>query len=93
MSNNFDGKRKIERALSKRTETAMEIRIIFKDGKSCVFVYYKRNRFLDLWELGRPHDTRLSHKRLSVDDVLSSVLSYVAENLSEIAEITVEGKT
>ena len=71
----------------------MKIRIIFKDGKSCVFVYYNNNRFLDLWELGHSHDTRLSHKRLSVDSVLYSVLSYVAENFSDIAEITVEGET
>lgn len=70
----------------------MKVQIIFKNGKRYVFMFYKSNRYLDFWELGRPHDTRLSHKRLSVDDVLSSVLSYVAENLLEIAEITVEGK-
>ena len=54
-------------------------------------MYYKGNRFLDLWELGRPRDTRLSHKRLDVDGVLSSVLGFIAENLSEIADINVEG--
>ena len=54
-------------------------------------MYYKSNRFLDFWEHGRPHDTRLSHKRLSINEVLSSVLVFIAENLSEIADITVEG--
>ncbi len=68
----------------------MKVQIDFKSGKRCVFMYYKNSRFLDLWELARSHDTRLSHTRQSVDGVLSSVLGYIAENLSEIAEITVE---
>ncbi len=54
-------------------------------------MYYKSNRFLDFWELGRPHDTRLSHKRLGMDEVLSSVLGFISENLSEISDITVGG--
>lgn len=68
----------------------MKVQIDFKSGKRCVFMYYKNSRFLDLWELGHPHDTRLSHTRQSVNGVLSSVLRYIAENLSEIAGITVE---
>lgn len=70
----------------------MKVQISFKNGKRYVFMYYKGNRFLDLWELGRPHDTRLSHKRLGVGGVLSSVLGFIAENLSEIAGIIVEGE-
>lgn len=69
----------------------MKVQISFKNGKRYVFMYYKGNRFLDLWELGRPHDTRLSHKRLGVGGVLFSVLVFISENLSEIADITVEG--
>ena len=67
----------------------MKVQISFKNGKRYVFVYYKSNRYLDFWELGRPHDTRLSHKRLGVDGVLSSVLGFISENLLEIAGIAV----
>lgn len=70
----------------------MKVQINFKNGKRYVFMYYKSNRYLDFWELGRPHDTRLSHKRLGLDEVLSSVLGFIAENLSEIAGIIVEGE-
>ena len=69
----------------------MKVQISFKNGKRCVFMYYKSNRFLDFWELGRPHDTRLSHKRQSINEVIFSVLGFIAENLSEIADISVEG--
>ncbi len=69
----------------------MKVQISFKNGKRYVFMYYKSNQFLDFWELGRPRDTRLSHKRLGINEVLSSVLVFIAENLSEIADITVEG--
>ena len=55
-------------------------------------MYYKGNRFLDLWEFGRPHDTRLSHKRQNMNEVMSSVLGFISENLSEIAGIIVEGE-
>ena len=68
----------------------MKVQIIFKSGKCCVFMYYKSNRYLDFWELGRPRDTRLSHKRLGADGILSSVLVFISENLSEIADITVD---
>ena len=91
LSNDFDWKRKIESVYSKRTVKEVKVQISFKNGKRYVFMYYKGNRFLDLWELGRPRDTRLSHKRLDVDGVLSSVLGFIAENLSEIADINVEG--
>ena len=69
----------------------MKVQISFKNGKRYVFMYYKSNQFLDFWELGRPRDTRLSHKRLGADGVLSSVLGFFSESLSEIADITVEG--
>ena len=69
----------------------MKVQISFKNGKRYVFMYYKGNRFLDFWELGRPHDTRLSHKRQSINEVMFSVLGFIVENLSEIADITVEG--
>ena len=36
----------------------MKVQISFKNGKRFVFMYYKSNRYLDFWELGRPHDTR-----------------------------------
>ena len=70
----------------------MKVQIIFKSGKCCVFMYYKSNRFLDFWELGRPRDTRLSHKRQNMNEVMSSVLGFISENLSEIAGIIVEGE-
>ena len=91
MSNDFERKIKIESVYSKRTVKEVKVQINFKNGKRYVFMYYKSNRYLDFWELGRPHDTRLSHKRLGLDEVLSSVLGFIAENLSEIADITVEG--
>ena len=91
MSNDFERKRKIESVYSKRTVKEVKVQINFKNGKRYVFMYYKSNRYLDFWELGRPHDTRLSHKRLGMDGVLSSVLGFISENLSEIADISVEG--
>lgn len=91
MSNDFEWKRKIESVYSKRTVKKVKVQIIFKNGKRYVFMYYKSNRFLDFWELGCPHDTRLSHKRLGMDEVMSSVLGFISENLSEIAGIAVEG--
>ena len=91
LSNNFEWKRKIESVYSKRTVKEVKVQISFKNGKRYVFMYYKSNRFLDFWELGRPHDTRLSHKRQSINEVIFSVLGFIAENLSEIADISVEG--
>lgn len=91
MSNDFERKRKIESVYSKRTVKEVKVQINFKNGKRYVFMYYKSNRYLDFWELGRPHDIRLSHKRQSVNEVLSSVLGFISENFSEIAGITVEG--
>ena len=75
--------------IQKRTVKEVKVQIIFKNGKRYVFMFYKSNRYLDFWELGRPHDTRLSHKRLGMDEVLSSVLGFISENLSEISDITV----
>lgn len=91
LSNDFDWKRKIESVYSKRTVKEVKVQISFKNGKRYVFMFYKSNRYLDFWELGRPHDTRLSHKRLGMDEVLSSVLGFISENLSEISDITVGG--
>ena len=91
MSNDFEWKRKIESVYSKRTVKEVKVQINFKNGKRYVFMYYKSNRFLDFWELGRPHDTRLSHKQQSVSEVMFSVLGFISENLSEIAGIIVEG--
>ena len=78
--------------IQKRTVKEVKVQISFKNGKRYVFMYYKGNRFLDLWELGRPHDTRLSHKRQNMNEVMSSVLGFISENLSEIAGIIVEGE-
>lgn len=69
----------------------MKVQIGFKNGKRYVFMYYKSNRFLDFWELGRPHDTRLSHKRQNVSEVMLSVLGFISDNLSEITGIDIEG--
>ncbi len=69
----------------------MKIQINMKNGKRYAFAYYKNSRFLDLWELGGLHDTRLSHERKNTNGVLSSVLGFISENLLEIAGITVEG--
>ena len=84
-------KEKLKVYIQKRTVKEVKVQISFKNGKCYVFMYYKSNRFLDFWELGRPHDTRLSHKRLGMDEVLSSVLGFISENLSEISDITVGG--
>lgn len=85
-SNDFDGKRKIESALSKRTVKRMvrqyrkiELADILDERQIAV----SKSEFALL----------LENERKNASGVLSSVLGFISENLSEIAKITVEGKT